>query len=76
MIPQRRHLILSSTLASLMVACSAVNAQACALCFGALGKDMSRGFFWGVIILLLLPFMLIGVLVSAIVRATKKNRPS
>ena len=30
--------------------------QACAVCFGGNNADMAQGFYWGVLLLLLLPF--------------------
>jgi hypothetical protein len=47
--------------------------SACAVCFGGASKDMSRGFFWGILLLLLLPFSLIGLLAGAIVRASRRR---
>ena len=48
---------------------------ACTVCFGA-SVDFQRGFFWGIIILLALPFGLMALLAGFIVRSSRKNRLS
>src|SRR5206468_230998 len=49
-------------------------AQACAVCFGGANSDLSRGFFWGMLLLLLLPFTLVGLFIGAIVRSSRKEK--
>ena len=48
--------------------------HACAVCFGATPSNMSRGFFWGILVLLILPFAMFVGFFTTIVRATKKNK--
>jgi hypothetical protein len=51
-------------------------ARACAVCFGGSSPDLARGFTWGVLILLLLPFVLMASLVGLIVYHIRKNKVS
>lgn len=65
----------SVLLTALIVSASAVaRIHACAVCFGEPGSDLSKGFYWGIVILLMLPFTLLGGLVGYIVYSTKKNK--
>jgi hypothetical protein len=48
--------------------------RACAVCFSGGSKDMTRGFFWGVVLLLALPFLMFTFLFTTVVRATKKKK--
>ena len=66
---------LSAVLAALIAAVpSAVSA--CAVCFGGADSNLSKGFTWGVIILLVLPFALTAGFIGMIVKASRKARPS
>jgi len=49
-------------------------ARACAVCFGAPFSPWNRGFFWAILLLLVLPFALMGALVGLIVFHIRKNR--
>ncbi len=48
-------------------------AHACAVCFGGGDSNLTRGFFWGILIMLILPFALMGGLITAIVRSTRRK---
>ena len=48
--------------------------QACSVCFGGAGSNLTRGFFWGIIVLLALPFVLIGLITTLIFRASKNPK--
>ena len=48
-------------------------AWACPVCFGEGGQNLARGFFWGILLLLLLPFALILTVTTKIVLATRKK---
>lgn len=50
-----------------------MSAHACAVCFGGASSNLTRGFFWGIVVLLLLPFVLIGIITTLIIRSTKKQ---
>jgi hypothetical protein len=52
----------------------AVNARACAVCFGAPGSAWNRGFFWAILLLLVLPFLLMGSLVALVVYHIRKGQ--
>ena len=49
---------------------------ACTVCFGGSGSDWSQGFFWGILFLLLLPFVLIGSFFAWIAYSIRRNRRS
>jgi hypothetical protein len=50
-------------------------AQACTVCFGEdPSSGLARGFYWGVVFLLTLPFTLFGVLAGLVVYHSRKNR--
>ncbi|MFN0117507.1 MAG: hypothetical protein ACKVQC_04330 [Elusimicrobiota bacterium] len=49
------------------------SASACAVCFGGDNSNMTRGFFWGVVVLLALLFSLILGLTTWIIRASKRK---
>ncbi len=66
---------LSAVLAGLLSAVpSAVSA--CAVCFGGADSDLRKGFTWGVLILLLLPFVLTAGFIGMVVKASRKSRQS
>jgi len=66
---------LSAALAAyLVVVPSAVNA--CTVCFGGADSNLTDGFFWGVVILLVLPFALTAGFITMIMRAGKRKRES
>jgi hypothetical protein len=48
-------------------------AEACTVCFGGASGNLSRGFFWGIVLLGSLPFMMIAFFVTYLVRATRKK---
>jgi hypothetical protein len=48
-------------------------ANACSVCFSGGSADTVRGFFWGVVVLLVLPFATFSVIVFKIVRASRKD---
>jgi hypothetical protein len=48
---------------------------ACAVCFGGGNANLTRGFFWGVVLLGSLPFILMGTFVSYLVYHTRKRKP-
>jgi len=48
-------------------------AQACTVCFGDPGSPMAKGFYWGILLLLALPFVLLGSFVGYIVYHTRKK---
>lgn len=49
--------------------------NACAVCFSDGGTDMSRGFFWGIVILGSLPFLLMAGLFGLFRTASRKGKP-
>lgn len=49
-------------------------AEACAVCFGAESPDLARGFYWGIVVLLTLPPVMILALAGLIAFHVKKNR--
>ena len=71
-----------SPLASFLAALFAVlvahpaSVSACAVCFagGSGNGGLIRGFTWGVVILLLLPFAMLTGLVTAIARASRRQK--
>lgn len=48
-------------------------ARACAVCFGSTNSNMSRAFFWGILLLLVIPFAIVVVLVGVIAYHTRKH---
>ncbi len=48
--------------------------SACAVCFGGGDMNLTRGFTWGVAILLFLPFVLIGGFVSVVAYHVRKKK--
>lgn len=50
------------------------SAFACTVCFGSLNINMSKGFFWGIVLLLALPFAMAAVLVALVARHARKHR--
>jgi len=48
-------------------------AQACSVCFGDPGSPMAKGFYWGILLLLALPFTLLASFVGYIVYHTRKK---
>jgi hypothetical protein len=51
-------------------------ARACVVCFGGNSADATRGFYWGVVLLLSLPFFLITVLGGLIFYHLRKHNAS
>lgn len=49
------------------------SAEACTVCFGQSNSEWTRGFFWGILVLLILTFSLIAGLVTAVVRSGRKH---
>jgi hypothetical protein len=49
-------------------------ARACSVCFGSESPGLARGFYWGVLLLLLLPPLLIGSFAGWIAYTVRKNR--
>lgn len=50
--------------------------RACAVCFGDSSPDMVKGFYWGILLLLSAPFVLMGGLAGLIAYHIKKNKTS
>lgn len=48
--------------------------EACTVCFGGADNNMIRGFTWGIILLLSLPFLLSAGIISMIVYSIKKRK--
>lgn len=48
-------------------------ARACTVCFGGDSPDMAKGLYWGVMLLLTLPFGLMFLLVGLIVHHARKH---
>ena len=46
---------------------------ACAVCFGSGSANLSRGFYWGILILLLLPVTLFAIIASKIYLAVRRK---
>ena len=66
---------LSAVLAAFLAAVpSAVSA--CAVCFGGAESNMVKGFTWGILVLLLLPFVLTAGFISMIVQASRRKKQS
>jgi hypothetical protein len=68
--------ILTSFFTSSFLLLSPSLSQACTVCFGGASGDLKRGFFWGVILLLSLPFTMAAIFVGVIVRSSRKNKSS
>lgn len=51
-------------------------AHACAVCFSSEGgsSQLARGFYWGVLLLLALPFLLVISIATAVVRSSRRKR--
>jgi hypothetical protein len=64
---------LAAVLAALLtVVPSAVSA--CAVCFGGAESNLVKGFTWGILILLILPFALTAGFITMVVRATRRKK--
>jgi hypothetical protein len=48
--------------------------QACSVCLGGVSSDLARGFYWGVLLLLLLPFVLAAGFVGLVVYHVRKHK--
>jgi len=64
--------------ATLLSACAAVlllahDARACSVCFGGAGSEMRSAFYWGFMILLLLPPAIVGLIAFLIYRSVRKR---
>lgn len=46
---------------------------ACSVCFGKGSEDLQKGFYWGILLLLLLPVALIGTIGTAIIYTSRKK---
>ncbi|MBI2119768.1 MAG: hypothetical protein HYT97_09130 [Elusimicrobia bacterium] len=46
---------------------------ACSVCFGKGSEDLQKGFYWGILLLLLLPVVLIGTIGTAIIYSSRKK---
>ncbi|OGR57072.1 MAG: hypothetical protein A3I11_06775 [Elusimicrobia bacterium RIFCSPLOWO2_02_FULL_39_32] len=46
---------------------------ACSVCFGKGSEDLQKGFYWGILLLLLLPVALIGTIGTAIIYSSRKK---
>jgi hypothetical protein len=64
--------ISTTVLAFLCVSAPRV-AHACAVCFGAANVNQSRAFFWGILVLLFLPFTLAGFFVGWIAYHSRRH---
>lgn len=49
---------------------------ACAVCFGEGNSDLQRGFYWGILMLLLLPLAILSVVGGKIVASSRKKTSS
>ncbi len=47
--------------------------HACAVCFGGADGNLIKGFTWGVAFLATLPFILMAVLITFIIKTAKRN---
>jgi hypothetical protein len=61
-------------LAALVLALLPGAARACAVCFGSMPPDLSKGFYWGILLLLLLPPVMILSFAGFIVYRVRKVR--
>ena len=48
-------------------------ALACSVCMGQQGSDLQRGFYWGILILLILPFALFAFIAVKVVSASRRK---
>ena len=64
-----------ATLATLLLAAPAA-VSACTVCFGGADASLVSGFFWGVVILLALPFTMAAVFIARIVQAERRKKAS
>ncbi len=64
----------SALIVSLSLALIPGSLRACAICFGELNINMSKAFFWGVLLLLGLPFALVAVLIGLVVHHSRKHQ--
>lgn len=52
-------------------------AQACTVCMGSAGENLQKAFFWGILLLLVMPFILFGIIGGKIfLSIRRKNHPS
>lgn len=49
-------------------------AQACTVCFGGADANLVKGFTWGIILLLILPFTLAAGLITMVARASRRKK--
>ena len=59
--------------AVLLLSLAPHRAWACAVCFGEAGQDLQRGFYWGILLLLLLPFALVLAVTAKIVLSIRRK---
>lgn len=59
-----------------LVALAPSAASACTVCFGGADANLVDGFFWGVIVLLALPFAMTAIIITKIARASRKRSAS
>jgi len=57
-----------------LISLEASLAHACTVCFGNPNSDLSRGFFWGIVLLGSLPFMMIAGFVSFLIYSSRKKK--
>ena len=68
-----KHRLSSAVLAVFLAAVpSAVSA--CAVCFGGSDSNLVKGFTWGIVVLLVLPFVLTAGFISMIVQASRRKK--
>jgi hypothetical protein len=46
----------------------------CSVCFGSGNSDLQRGFFWGILLLIILPFILFGAIAFNVIRSIRKRK--
>lgn len=64
----------SAILLSFLLPAVSTAARACTVCFGDPSSDLSRGLYWGVVLLLLLPFCLLTGLIGLVAYHIRRNR--
>jgi heme/copper-type cytochrome/quinol oxidase subunit 2 len=68
-ISQGKKLLFGNAFALLMVSL----AQACPLCKEALSAGLAKGFFWSILLMLAMPFLVVGVIATWWWRAHRKQ---
>ncbi len=62
-----------AALVALVLSVGSVSAMACPVCYGDLEPDQARGFFWGIVLLMVLPPALIFYIAGHVVYHSRRK---